>query len=200
MSSLTTFVLATLLTTPALAASAAEAPAAAPSAAEAEAPAVEGSAAAEVSAENLQAAIAFLQATDATKAGVMSMSHLLGFMKERRAKDVDPSFWEEMEASIDYDDLAARMAVVYAKHLSTEELQAATAFYNSPAGRALVEKQQVLNQEATVVGQAWSQENMARISRVLQERTTPPAATPGTEEKKPEGKKEMEASGSGGHD
>ena len=71
-------------------------------------------------------------------------------------------------------ELMELIAQLYAKHFSVVEIRELTAFYRSPTGRKLIEKQPLIMQESMAVGQAWGQlmvpELTAKIRRILEER------------------------------
>lgn len=48
-------------------------------------------------------------------------------------------------------------ALIYARHFTAEELKQMTAFYRTPAGQKLAEKQAVIAQEGMAVGQRFGQ-------------------------------------------
>jgi uncharacterized protein len=50
------------------------------------------------------------------------------------------------------------MVLVYDKHFTKEELEAAIAFYRTPAGASLAAKMPIVSQEGMLVGQRWGAE------------------------------------------
>lgn len=81
-------------------------------------------------------------------------------------------------APVFYDSALARMrrslpqmldsiAPIYARRLSGAELEAATKFFESPAGQALARQQPTLNAEAMAVGQRWGVRVGAEVAKDL---------------------------------
>ncbi len=56
-----------------------------------------------------------------------------------------------------FPSLVEEMAPIYANNFTNDELRELIAFYDSPIGRKLVEKQPILSQQGAALGQAWGQ-------------------------------------------
>lgn len=65
-------------------------------------------------------------------------------------------------------EFVGMLAGLYARNFSADELRQITAFYNSPGGQKLLDKQPALMQESAVVGQKFGQ----GIATELQKRMT----------------------------
>ena len=78
-------------------------------------------------------------------------------------------FWDQMKAEIDTGALNNRLAPVYARHLTHEDVQGVVAFYESPAGqRYLAAYPSIFTESMQVAGQ-WSQEVYERVQRHIEE-------------------------------
>jgi hypothetical protein len=64
-------------------------------------------------------------------------------------------FWTRIEADMKIDDLLEKLVPIYAKYYTIEDLKAINAFYESPAGRHMIEVQPQLSTDAMQVGQTW---------------------------------------------
>ena len=76
------------------------------------------------------------------------------------------AFWDEFIASVDPAELEDMVVPIYVENLSVEEMTAAIAFYESPAGRSLVKKLPAIVGESMAVGQQWG----ARLAEQVVER------------------------------
>ena len=78
-------------------------------------------------------------------------------------------FWDQMKVEIDTNTLNDRLAPVYARHLTREDVQGVVAFYESPAGRRyLAAYPQIFAESMQVAGQ-WSQEVYQRVERRIEQ-------------------------------
>ena len=81
-------------------------------------------------------------------------------------------FVEEVE--LGKDELKLMLAEIYAANYSETELRQIVGFFNSPAGRAWLEKQPMLETEAEQIGLEWSrlltQKVLKRFERVTGEK------------------------------
>jgi uncharacterized protein len=60
-------------------------------------------------------------------------------------------------------ELFDQLALLYASQLSVEDMQAATTFFKSPAGKRFVDMQPQLMQQSMAIGQRWGQKLGAEI-------------------------------------
>ena len=67
------------------------------------------------------------------------------------------------------DELVDLCVPVYTKHLDQADIEAAIAFYESPAGTRFVEKQPLILKECMQLGQKWGQETALKTLQALQE-------------------------------
>jgi hypothetical protein len=84
---------------------------------------------------------------------------------------------EEMRA--EPGPLIEMMAIVYARHLSAEDLNTVADFYETPAGQRLLSAQTPMMAEAMSVGQRWGSEYLLpRVLRRLEELSNAPELGP----------------------
>ena len=82
-------------------------------------------------------------------------------------------FWNEFEAEFtgtSIDDLVAKLAPVYEKHISEADLNEIIKFYQSPAGKRLSEKTPAIMEESMLVGQAWGEAVAGKVMNKLKEK------------------------------
>lgn len=86
------------------------------------------------------------------------------------APQLPAEFWTRFEERIlkDAPQLLDSIAVLYARHLSRQELDAITAFYQSPAGQRLRALQPTLVAEGAVIGQRWGFRIGAEVGASIQ--------------------------------
>lgn len=109
----------------------------------------------------LMANVAFAQ--DAFKQDVIKYLEISGQTKtfEMITKDLaanipadkQAEFKKELNASI--KDLVAKIADVYVKEFTHDDIKAAIKFYESPAGKKIAGKSDVLYEKSQLVGQEW---------------------------------------------
>lgn len=91
---------------------------------------------------------------------------------ERDYDAIMPKLLEGMSARL--GELADMVAIVYANNFSLDELQAIAAFYRTPAGQKLLERQPTVVQQSMVAGQllgkSVTDEVMPRIIQELRKR------------------------------
>lgn len=87
-------------------------------------------------------------------------------------KDVPAKFWEEAEAEMlksSIEDLAEMLVPVYQKHLTLEDLQEMTKFYNTPVGKKYAKSTGPIMQESMKVGGEWGKKIGEKIAKKLSE-------------------------------
>jgi uncharacterized protein len=94
-----------------------------------------------------------------TGAGDMSkqmMNQMLPALKQM-IPDAPEQFWQDIMADVNADEIINMTVPIYQKHLSQADINAINDFYDSPAGKRLIQVQPVIMQESIVMGQAWGQ-------------------------------------------
>ena len=94
--------------------------------------------------------------------GVQMMEQMLPALK-KLAPDAKQQFWDDFMREVDANELSEMIAPVYQKYLSEEEVIAIIAFYNSPAGRKLVQVQPDIMQDSMLAGQQWGRQLAERV-------------------------------------
>lgn len=88
------------------------------------------------------------------------MDQMMVTMKENYKKnytDVDPKFWDEFFKEMSAD-LLNKIVPIYDKHFTEEDIKGMIVFYETPAGKKMIEKLPVIMQESMTVGQQWGTE------------------------------------------
>lgn len=107
--------------------------------------------------------------------GIQVIQNMLPAMK-KMLPQVPESFWNEFMKEVNPDELISAIVPIYQKHYTEKDIRAAIDFYQSPAGRRLVEKQPLVMQESMQAGQQWG-EQMARraIEKLKKLEDSPPS-------------------------
>ena len=98
-----------------------------------------------------------LDITGASKMGQQVMATMIANFKQTMP-DAPANFWDQFAKEIDMDELTEKIIPIYDKHLSQEDIRAAIAFYESPAGRRMIASQPLILQESMAVGMEWGRE------------------------------------------
>jgi len=107
-----------------------------------------------------------LELTGAGKLGDQAMETMLGALQ--RQPGLPRGFVEKFKELAKPEELIDRIVPIYEKQLDDATLDAALAFYRTPAGRALAKAQPLIMQESMSVGQRWGREIAARALKELQ--------------------------------
>ncbi|MGN6512605.1 MAG: DUF2059 domain-containing protein [Lysobacteraceae bacterium] len=67
--------------------------------------------------------------------------------------DIPPAFWSHLRDKLRGLDMAATLIPVYDRHFSTEDLEAAVAFYRSPGGQRMLKEMPAVMKESLAIGQ-----------------------------------------------
>ena len=73
---------------------------------------------------------------------------------------------EIMRTEMSWDKMKPDMINLYKQNFTSEEIQAITDFYNSPAGRSFTQKMPVIAQESMMIGQQMAMQAMPAIQEV----------------------------------
>ncbi len=110
-----------------------------------------------------------LEVSGAGQMGLQVMQQMLASFKSTMP-DVPQEFWDEFIRDVDPDELVKLVIPIYVKHLTKEEMEAAIAFYKTPAGQAILAKLPMIMQESMTAGQQWGMQLAAEVQRRLQEK------------------------------
>lgn len=95
-----------------------------------------------------------MEVTGAGDMGVQMMNQMLPALKQM-IPDAPAEFWTDVMAEVDGNQIIELVIPVYQKYLSEEDVQAINAFYNTPAGKNLIQVQPAIIQESMMLGQEW---------------------------------------------
>lgn len=110
-----------------------------------------------------------LEVTGSSEMGKQMMTQMVTAMKPSMPQ-VPQEFWDKFLEEANASDLVELVIPIYVKHLSVEDMKAAIAFYQSPAGKNFVAKQPVITQESFEVGQQWGLKLGTKIATEVQEK------------------------------
>lgn len=102
--------------------------------------------------------------TGAAEMGTMVFDQLLGQLKAAGATDAQLA---EVKKEFNVDQLVDLLVPVYQKQFTEEDVKAFLAFYQSPAGKKLIEKQPEIMQESMMIGQQWGMGIAQKIQEIL---------------------------------
>ncbi|MBI3268388.1 MAG: DUF2059 domain-containing protein [Planctomycetes bacterium] len=102
-----------------------------------------------------------LDITGASKMGMQVMNAMME--RSKQDPNLPPGFGEKFVAMAKPEDMTNLIGQIYLKHLDRETLEAMLKFYESPAGRKMIEKQPVIMQESMAAGQRWGQELAMKV-------------------------------------
>ncbi len=88
---------------------------------------------------------------------------------EKTIPSVPKEFWRRYRAEMRTDDFVEIIVPIYAKHYSREDIRGLIAFYGSPLGKKVLEKQGLVAQESMAAGMSYGQGIAKKIiSRLLE--------------------------------
>lgn len=105
-----------------------------------------------------------ISVTGAADMGKMMLDNILGQLKQTGATDAQIA---EIKKEFNTEELMASLVPIYQKQFTEEDVKAFLAFYQSPAGKKMVEKQPVIMQESMVVGQQWGMKVGQKVQAIL---------------------------------
>jgi hypothetical protein len=96
-----------------------------------------------------------LKLSKASESGEMILDGMVASLK-RSMQSVPESFWKELPRKELLRDFENELVAIYAKHLTLEEIQGITKFYESPLGKSALEKMRSIAMESSGAGQEFS--------------------------------------------
>lgn len=109
-----------------------------------------------------------LDKTKAGEAAVQMVNQMMPQMK-MMAPGAPQKFWDEIEKEFNAESFIKLVIPIYQKHLSQEDIDAINAFYDTPAGKHLIENQSVIMQESMIAGQQWGEQVANEVIKRLDE-------------------------------
>ncbi len=99
---------------------------------------------------------ALMQLTGSGQMGMQMMNQLLPALKGM-IPDAPKSFWDDVMADVNADEMENMVIPIYQKYLSESDIQAINSFYQTEAGEKLIRVQPLIMQESVALGQQWGQ-------------------------------------------
>lgn len=81
--------------------------------------------------------------------------------------DVPNEVWERFAKKLNAEELVDSIIVVYDRHFSIEDLQAAVDFYRTPSGQRLLKELPLVMSEGAAIGQEWGKKKAAELIEEL---------------------------------
>lgn len=116
-----------------------------------------------------------MAATGAEASGRMMLDMMTQHFQ--RMSTLPPGFMEKFREVAEEESMVDMLVPVYMKHFTEEDLDAALAFHESPAGKRFLAAQPLVMQEAKEVGEQWGVRLAEKTLQALKEeaRQTQPA-------------------------
>lgn len=110
-----------------------------------------------------------LVVTQATAMAQQMMAPMIAALAEAHA-DVPRELWDELFAGMAGEEFTAMLIEVYKHHYSREEISAMLRFYDSDAGRRILQKTPAVMTEAQQAGAVWGQSIAERLMKGARDR------------------------------
>jgi len=107
----------------------------------------------QASAESIKS---MMKMTGSGDIGVQMVEQMLPALQQM-VPGAPESFWVDVQQEIDVNEIENLIIPVYQKYLSEEDIQAINEFYQTPAGKKLIQVQPAIIQESFAIGQEWGQ-------------------------------------------
>lgn len=114
-----------------------------------------------------------LTASGAEKTFKASINQMFSLTKQQQP-EVPSEFWTTMEDEMlktSIKDLIELLVPIYQKHLTLEDINELTAFYQSPVGKKFAEKTPLITQESIAAGQQWGMKIGQKIIDKIKEKS-----------------------------
>ncbi len=113
---------------------------------------------------------ALMHASGSGSLGDQMLKRMIPSLK-KMVPQAPESSWAETISEIDTDEVEKKIMPIYQKYLTEEDVQAINAFYNTPAGKKIIQVQPRIMQESYAVGQKWGQKTAKQILLKYQEQS-----------------------------
>ena len=100
------------------------------------------------------------------------VKQMLALVKSEKT-NIPDNFWKEFEKDFlntSLDDIVDRLAPIYVKYLTLDDVKKIIEFYQTPAGRKLGEKTPIITRESMQMGQQWGMSINQKIQDKLKEK------------------------------
>ncbi len=104
-----------------------------------------------------ESVMTLMKKSGAGNTGNMMVEQMIPALKSMMP-DAPESFWTDMKAEMNVNNVIDLIVPVYQKHLTEKDVQSINAFYDTKAGKKLIEAQPLIMQESILIGQQWGQE------------------------------------------
>jgi hypothetical protein len=109
-----------------------------------------------------------LELTGMTKLVNQMKTQILDMYKSRNT-GVSPEMWNRLDQEMDMNDLIEQIVPLYNKYYSLDDLKAANAFYQSPAGQRILAVTPQLMHASMQIGQAWGQKVGMKVEKEIED-------------------------------
>ena len=109
-----------------------------------------------------------LELTGMTKLVNQMKTQMLDMYKSRNT-GVPPELWTRLDQEMDMNDLIEQIVPLYDKYYSLDDLKAANAFYQTPAGQRILAVTPQLMHASMQVGQAWGQKIGMKVEKEIED-------------------------------
>lgn len=97
--------------------------------------------------EKVEAIKKLLATMGAVKGNVDGAKEAMKEMK-KNSKSVNPKFWDDLDKSVNASVFEELLGTVYDRYYTTDEIKAITKFYQTPAGKAFMDKNVKVSSES----------------------------------------------------
>ena len=119
-----------------------------------------------------------LSLTGSANLGNQVMAQLITSLKPA-FPDVPNEVWDRFAKKMHAEEMVDSIIVVYDRHFSLEDVQAAVTFYRTPSGQRLIKELPAVMSEGMAIGQEWGKRKGAELVEEL--RVEQAAASKGDE-------------------
>ncbi len=110
-----------------------------------------------------------LEVTQATAMAQQMMAPMIAALADAHS-DVPRELWSELFAGMASEEFTAMLIEVYKHHYSREEIHAMLRFYDSDAGRRILQKTPAVMTEAQQAGAVWGQSVAEKLMQGARQR------------------------------
>jgi D-alanyl-lipoteichoic acid acyltransferase DltB (MBOAT superfamily) len=114
-----------------------------------------------------EAAIVYLLELINVKSQAAQVFDLLIPQFQKLAPSVPGEFWELFRKNIDFNDFIEELVPLYDRYYTLEEITLITAFYESPAGKKMIEVTPLMTAESMKAGERWGKKMVERLLDAL---------------------------------
>ena len=104
-----------------------------------------------------------------TKAMGQQMMQTMGESLNAVGSPVAEDFFKDFMSEVNFAELIELTIPIYDKHFSHDDIKQMIAFYQSPIGKKMRQKQPVIMKESMAIGIAWSQKVSEKLLRKMRE-------------------------------